>query len=85
MPGYFSFSGGSTAVTGGVVSSGVSVITVSDTVVGGLSVGGGAVLIPHPAILKSTTQQRRRVISFFIYHPPFLTLPSLQPLFAPRG
>ena len=64
---------------------GVSVITVSDTVVGGLSVGGGAVSIPHPAILKSTTQQRRRIISFFIYHPPFLTLPLLQPLFALQG
>ena len=48
-------------------------------------VGGGAVLIPHPAILKSTTQQRRRIISFFIYHPPFLTLPLLQPLFSLQG
>ena len=85
MTGYFSFSVGSTAVTGGVVSSGVSVITVSDTVVGGLPVGGGAVLLPHPTILKSTPQQRRRIISFFIYHPPFLTLPSLRPLFAPQG
>ncbi|MBQ6702774.1 MAG: hypothetical protein IJN17_07465 [Clostridia bacterium] len=54
-----SFSVGYTAVTSGVVSSGVSVITVSNTIVGGLSVGGGAVLLPHPTILTSTTQQRR--------------------------
>ena len=48
--GSFSFSVSSTAVTGGVVFIGVSVIIVSDTVVDGLSVGGGAVLPPHPSM-----------------------------------
>ena len=48
--GSFSFSVGSTAVTGGIVSVGDSVIIVSDTVVDGLSVGGGAVLPPHPSM-----------------------------------
>ena len=48
-----SFSVGSTDVTGGVVS---SVITVSYAVIGGLSVGGGAVLPPHPTILINCPQ-----------------------------
>ena len=63
---------------GGAVLIGVSVIIVSDTVVGGLSVGGGAVLPLHPTILTSIPQQRRSNIILFIYLPPFPSL-ALHP------